>query len=103
MRPSILTEAKRVIADDLAVPYGVFGLVATTPYFPPHSLLNEFFALGCDPCDQDNRMKDWTPFALTADEYEQIKQWWLMRYPRATEDSLGVSSWSDWTAEILDR
>ncbi|MFT3781033.1 MAG: hypothetical protein QM790_03445 [Nibricoccus sp.] len=101
IRDKELSLAKNILTGDTEVLYGIFGLVASSGYFPPRRFLNEFFAVGCDPCDQDNRMCTWKPFELTEDEYQHIKSWWQSLYPDAVEDSLGVSDWSDWSVVII--
>jgi len=38
--------AKRVLTEDTKVLYGIFGIINTSGYFPPHKFLNEFFLIG---------------------------------------------------------
>lgn len=63
--------AKRILSDNSKVLYGIFGIINTSGYFPPCSLLNEFLMAGNDPCDQDGRMKNWKPFKLSSEEHSQ--------------------------------
>ena len=95
--------AKRVLAENEAVLYGIFGVIAGSGSFPPRSVLNEFLLVGNDPCDQDGRMQSWRPFALTGDEYREVLEWWTAGHPGDVENSLGVSRWDDWVQEMLDR
>jgi hypothetical protein len=99
--PTSVELAKQVLEDNQNVLYGVFGHVATSPWFPPARFLNEFLGVGHDPCDQDERMGHWKPFALTNDEYEEVKRWWLTNHPNSNEDELGVSSWDEWVFHLL--
>lgn len=97
-----VARAKEILLSDVAVPYGIFGYIASTGYFPPLFFLNEFFKVGYDPCDQDGRMEGWTPFTLFPEEYQEVKNWWVSLHPGAVEDQLGAGSWSDWLQEILE-
>ena len=101
--PSTLDTAKQVLAANEAVLYGIFGVIGSSGYFPPRALLNEFLMRGNDPCDQDGRMDAWQPFALSPEEYREVKAWWVAGHADAVEDSLGVDSWDDWVQEILGR
>ena len=94
--------AKRVIETNSKVLYGIFGVIESSGYFPPRPFLNEFLAVGHDPCDQDGRMAPWQPFALTAAEYDAVKTWWFSSHPSSVESQLGVQCWSDWVQEILE-
>jgi hypothetical protein len=98
-----LYAAKQVLMIDEKVLYGIFGFIGSSGYFPPREFLNEFLMGGSDPCDQDGRMSHWRPFAVSAEEYRDLKEWWAARYADAVEDSLGVENWDDWVQEILDR
>jgi hypothetical protein len=98
-----LDTAKRVLADDEAVLYGIFGVIGCSGYFPPRAFLNEFLKWGSDPCDQDGRISSWVPFALSPDEYNEVKAWWVAGHTGAIEDSLSAESWNDWVQEMLDR
>jgi hypothetical protein len=93
--------AKRVLHEDSKVLYGIFGLIAVSPWFPPHGFLNEFFMGGNDPCDQDGRMHKWRPFSLNQIEYEEVKAWWLELHPGAVVSDLAVSSWRDWEVKLI--
>lgn len=95
--------AKRVLAADEAVLYGIFGVIGSSGYFPPRNFLNEFLMQGHDPCDQDQRLSGWQPFALSPEEYQEVKTWWTISHIGAVEDSLGKGSWNDWVQERLDR
>jgi hypothetical protein len=95
--------AKRVLAENEMVPYGIFGVVGVSGVFPPMDFLNEFLALGRDPCDQDGRQKACTPFALSDQDYDEVKAWWSAGHVGAIEDALGVDCWDDWVQEILGR
>ena len=93
--------AKRVLSENTKVPYEIFGIIDTSGYFPPRLFLNEFLIGGSDPCDQDERMENWTPFALSEEEYSIILSWWQTKYPGTVEDRLNANSWSDWVPKIL--
>jgi hypothetical protein len=95
--------AKEVLTTNSKVLYGIFGQIESSGYFPPVSFLNEFFMLGSGPCDQDERMNSWTPFALSADDYGVIKYWWIEHHPGAIEDDLGEKRWNDWIVKILNE
>jgi hypothetical protein len=43
------------------------------------------------------------PFALSPDEYNEVKAWWVAGHTGAIEDSLSAESWNDWVQEMLDR
>ena len=94
--------AKRVLADNTEVLYGIFGFIKTSGYFPPCPFLNEFLVAGSDPCDQDGRMESWEPFELSSVEYSLILEWWQLKYPSSRENALKVESWDDWVQEILE-
>jgi hypothetical protein len=64
-------------------------------------ILNEFFAGGNDPCDQDSRMCEWKPFTVSQQEYLEIKDWWVAAHPGVVEDDLGAESWDAWVREVL--
>ena len=100
---SAIAQAKAVLAENSRVLYGIFGVVENSGVFPPRDFLNEFFLVGYDPCDQDERMGRWSPFRLTIEEYTQVKEWWLQFYPDSHEDSLGESCWNDWVTALLER
>jgi len=46
--PSSLDTAKRVLAADEAVLFGIFGVIGSSGYFPPCGILNEFLMRGYD-------------------------------------------------------
>lgn len=94
--------AKRVLAADESVLYGIFGVIGRTGYFPPRQFLNEFLMIGNDPCDQDGRMDRWQPFTLSQDEYDQVKWWWAAGHHGAVASDLGVGCWTDWVQVILN-
>jgi hypothetical protein len=94
-------QAKAILAENERVLYGIFGVVAGSGFFPPYEFLNEFFLVGHDPCDQDQRMSPWKPFALSRQEYEQVKIWWLDGHSGDQEDRLGANCWSEWVQELL--
>jgi hypothetical protein len=94
--------AKRVLTSNEKVLYGIFGLIGGSGYFPPHEFLNEFLMLGSDPCDQDARMGHWQTFALSSDEYEEVKMWWISGHPGTMVSHLGVGCWNDWIQTILN-
>ena len=94
-------QAQAILAENERVLYGVFGVVAGSGVFPPHEFLNEFFLVGYDPCDQDQRMSPWKAFALSRQEYEQVKAWWLRDHGGAREDRLGAKCWSEWVRELF--
>ncbi|WP_082568754.1 hypothetical protein [Rhizobacter sp. Root1221] len=94
--------AKEVLAANEEVRYGIFGVVGGSKVFPPRTFLNEFFAGGNDPCDQDGRMGSWRPFSVTEHDYLEIKAWWVANHPGVAEDDLGVSEWDDWVQALLN-
>jgi hypothetical protein len=95
--------AKRVLEADEAVLYGIFGVIRGSGYFPLREFLNEFLMGGNDPCDQDGRMSGWQPFALSPEEYDEIKAWWAAGHPGAVASDLGVGCWSDWVQVIMNH
>ena len=95
-------DAKRVLTDDEAVLYGIFGMIGHSGYFPTRELLNEFLMAGNDPCDQDGRMDSWLPFALQPDAYEEVKEWWIANHPGTVVSDLGQMSWDEWIEVILN-
>jgi len=97
-----IENAKTVLLENARVLYGIFGVVASSNYFPPRDLLNEFLMGGSDPCDQDERMAPWQPFALSPEEFAAVQQWWCELHPDAVTDALGATYWSEWTRELLD-
>jgi hypothetical protein len=99
--PDAIELAKIVLLENSKVLYGIFGVIKDTGYFPPQAFLNEFFSLGYDPCDQDQRMECWQPFLLTDDEYIVIKIWWATEHPNTIESSLNALNWDAWILEIL--
>ena len=101
--PSSLDTAKRVLAADEAVLFGIFGVIGSSGYFPPCGILNEFLMRGYDPCDQDRRMSGWPPFEVTLEEYHELKNWWVAHHAGAVEDGLGTACWDDWVQEVLNR
>jgi hypothetical protein len=100
---SSLEAAKQVLAADEEVLYGIFGMIGVSGSFPPRTFLNEFLMRDSDPCDQDGRMSDWQPFAMSPEEYGELKVWWMAGHPGAVEDSLGVENWDDWVQEVLNH
>jgi hypothetical protein len=94
--------AKRILADNSVVLFGIFGMVETSGFFPPREFLNEFLMVGYDPCDQDGRMASWVPFELSIEGYQLVKDWWIEKHPGTVEDSLSANSWNDWVQCILD-
>ncbi|MGU5763054.1 hypothetical protein [Aeromonas hydrophila] len=98
-----IEKAKKVLTENSRVPYGIFGVVRGSGFFPPRFFLNEFLSAGSDPCDQDGRMASWIPFELTAEEYLEIIKWWVSLYPNSIEDALSQSSWQEWSVEIIER
>ena len=101
--PGSVDTAKQVLTANEAVLYGIFGVIGSSGYFPPQTFLNEFLMVGYDPCDQDGRMGDWQPFAVSPEEYREIKAWWMAGHAGAVEDGLGADCWGDWVQEVLDR
>lgn len=100
---SAVETAKRVLTENSAVMYGIFGVVSSSGLFPPREFLNQFLSLGYDPCDQDGRMRGWPSFHLLPREYLEIKAWWMLAHPGANENSLGAECWDDWVQEILNH
>jgi len=100
--PNYLKLAKTLLEEDTAVLYGIFGIIQNSGYFPPRDFLNEFFAGGCDPCDQDGYMQSWRPFCLSREDYEALKTWWIDQHPNTVEDALGVEDWDEWVQKILE-
>lgn len=98
----VIRSAKRVLAANGDVLYGIFGVIGISNVFPPREFLNRFFAGGNDPCDQDGRMGTWQPFTVSQQEYLEIKDWWGAAHPGAVEDDLGASNWDDWVQEVLN-
>ncbi len=94
--------AKQVLEINASVRYGIFGFIEGTGYFPPLPFLNEFLGKGHDPCDQDGRMADWAPFALSPGAYAEVKSWWLERNPGAVEDALDATTWDEWAQKLLE-
>ncbi len=94
--------AKRVLAENTAVLYGIFGIVDSSGFFPPREFLNQFLVQGSDPCDQDGRMSDWQPFILPPQDYLEVKEWWMVNHPGASEDDLGAECWDEWIQTILN-
>lgn len=95
--------AMRVLSGNLEVKFGIFGTICLSGYFPPRLFLNEFLMGGNDPCDQDCRMEPWSPFALSAEDYDTVKAWWISRHQRTIVDALGADCWEDWVQEMLER
>lgn len=99
--PGAVDSAKHILAVDEKVQYGIFGLIGGSGYFPPKEFLNEFLMVGCDPCDQDGRMSSWEPFALSHEEYDEVKAWWASAHPGTVASNLGVGCWQDWACVII--
>lgn len=97
-----VNKAISIIDENTKVLYGVFGIINGSGYFPPLDFLNEFFIRGSDPCDQDSRMGEWHPFSINADEYEEVKSWWMSFNEGAIESNLNCKCWDDWVQEILN-
>lgn len=100
--PGAIDDAKRVLAADENVLYGIFGLIAGSGYFPPREFLNEFLMVGSDPCDQDGRIRRWKPFELSSIDYDEVKAWWASAHPGAIVSNLGVGCWHDWQQVIIN-
>jgi hypothetical protein len=94
--------AKRILAENTAVQYGIFGIIDSSGFFPPIKFLNQFLAKGSDPCDQDGRMSNWTPFIISIQDYLVVKEWWMASHPGASENNLDADSWDDWIQIILN-
>jgi hypothetical protein len=94
--------ARIVLSKNETIPFGIFGLIGKSEYFPPRLFLNEFFMKGYDPCDQDQRMGTWDAFELDIEEYDAVRQWWISNHPRATRNLPDVNCWSDWVQEIVE-
>jgi hypothetical protein len=100
--PSPVEIAKRVLAANEVVLFGIFGCIKGSGYFPPREFLNEFLMGGNDPCDQDSRMGTWPPISLSPEEYRQVFSWWLTQHRDTVEDNLGAETFSDWVQKIFD-
>jgi hypothetical protein len=100
--PVFVRSAKQVLAANEEVLFGVFGVIGRSKAFPPREFLNEFFARGNDPCDQDGRMGEWHPFTVSQQEYLDVKDWWIAAHPGVVADDLGAANWDDWIQEILN-
>jgi len=98
--PGNVREAKRILTTNTNVLYGIFGVIKDSGYFPPREFLNEFLESGSDPCDQDERMSRWAGFTLSREEYSEIKEWWLKRYPNSKVSNLNTNCWDDWSQEV---
>jgi hypothetical protein len=48
-------------------------------------------------------MWEWHPFAVSPEEYRELKAWWVADHAGAVEDHLGTECWDDWLQEILNR
>jgi hypothetical protein len=96
-------KAKLVLEKDLAVLYGFFGVLDSSGFFPPREFLNEFLRRGLDPCDQDGRMEGWTPFTLSDQDYQAVRDWWTSKRPGARVDALGANCWDDWAQKVINR
>jgi hypothetical protein len=94
--------AKEVLSASEELPYGYFGLIADSGFFPPRSFLNEFLLMGGEDWDQDHMCESWTPFVLSPDEYHEVKTWWFAGHPGVVESNLSVGSWSDWLQLIIN-
>jgi hypothetical protein len=101
--PTSLDTAKQVLMADEAVMYGIFGVIGSSGYFPPRNFLNIFLLQGHDPCDQDGRMSNWQPFAVSPEKYRDLKAWWVADHAGAVEDDLGADCRDDWVQEMLNR
>jgi hypothetical protein len=97
-----IESAKKVLAENSKVFYGIFGAIKASGYFPPRKFLNQFFERGSDPCDQDGRMDNWTPFELTEEEYDAILKWWFEDHPDVSVNDLGADNWNEWQSEIIE-
>ena len=95
-----LERAKSIIRKT-SIGSGAFGIVASSDFFPPRTILNDFLLQGSDACAQDG-MDKWKPLELPPNDYEALKSWWLETHPKATEDSLDATSWTDWLVEVLN-
>lgn len=99
--PTHVETAQRVLAANVAVQFGIFGIIDGSGYFPPREFLNEFLKAGSDPCDQDRQMGRWTSFELSPNEYNEVAEWWIANTPGTVVADLGVTCWSDWVQVIL--
>jgi hypothetical protein len=94
-------ELAKSIIRKTSVGIGAFGIIDSSDFFPPRPILNDFLSTGYDACAQDG-MDRWEPFEVSSDHFDALKSWWLETHPKATEDSLGATSWTDWLAKVLD-
>jgi len=100
--PCSLEMARRVLAANEDVPFGIFGIISSCPYFPPRDFLNEFLMGGSDPCDQDGVIGGWLPFTVSPEEYRELLAWWQAAHPGAVASDLGVGCWDHWIQVILN-
>lgn len=100
---SPLESAKKVLTANEVVQFGIFGTIACSGFFPPREFLNEFLAIGSDPCDQDGRMFEWQPFAVSPEEYHALLAWWEADHPGDAEDRLDADCWDNWVQAVFNR
>lgn len=95
--------AKKVLSENIANTnnWGIFNCIDSSFFFPPRKILNQFLESGSDPCDQDRRMEDWSPFSLNKSEYNIVKNWWFLDRSGVVDD-LEQTNWDDWIGELLD-
>lgn len=100
---SPVEKAKYIISANVTYSYGLFRHVCDSGLFPPHAMMNEFLMIGHFPEDQDGLTGKWRPFTLSTEEYDKVKEWWVIEHPGSVEDGLGQRDWSSWIGEILER
>ncbi len=98
-----VTKVKKILSENLKVPYGIFGVIESTRYFPPRELLNQFLYKGYDPCVQYGKMNNWKPTVLNENQYSSIVEWWQIEHSNIKVDSLDKTNWNEWTNAILEE
>ena len=94
-----LQEAKRIATEGLS-----FTIPADSGLFPPRDVANAFFACGYDDLPRE-QVLEWEPFALTADEYRYLLEWWRAGHPGSRVARLGVrgADFSRWFTAAIRR
>ncbi len=98
-----VTKVKKILSENSKVPYGIFGVIESTRYFPPRELLNQFLYKGYDPCVQYGKMNNWKPTVLNENQYSSIVEWWKIEHSNIKVDFLDKTDWNEWTNAILEE